>query len=302
MANSSPAQMPQYATEDLLWEGLTFPVMSAEEIPAQHASGGDKVHYHHGVWWKQLNRFFCMPCSTYREIHPHESWPNPSYARAGYMHLCPEDVESNATYPAIVNDDVKNYSVKRLASKRKSGMIRAAVAEVKVRPVSADELIRDGHDVYVSWRQRTRWGRDRSGDAFAVWVTRVCSSPKRLVLAAFVGEKMAAFMLPYATGHVVTPSFLASHSDFLAHRPNDVLYHAMLCIARQTPEITMANFGPLCSKESLNEFKLRFGRLREFPAYARLHPLLRLFAGERMRVRYPWLIVKGIGRTINIGP
>ncbi len=293
LKSEAPAPL-ELAAEDLRWQGLTFPVMEASEMPAQHTAGGDQVHYHRGVWWKQLNRFFCMPCSTFTEIDPRESWPDPRFARAGYMHLCPEGVESNATYPAIVNDEVKSYSVKRLASKRKSGMIRGAVANVAVRPVSLEELLREGQDVYVSWHERVGWGRDRSGYGFREWVMRACSSPKQMVLAAFVDGKMAAFMLPYATGHVVAPSFLASHTDYLKHRPNDVLYHAMLCIARQTPGITMADFGPLCGKESLNEFKLRFGRLREFPAYARIHPLLRLFAADRVRARYPWLVVKGM--------
>ena len=294
MENASPVVTPDLAAEDQLWQGLTFPVMGASELPEQHMSGGDQVHLHRGVWWKQLNRFFCMPCSMFEEIDPRESWPDPRFARAGYTHLCSEAALSNATYPAIVNDEVKTYSVKRLASKRKSGMIRSALSNVVVRPISLQEMLLEGESVYLSWQQRVGWGRDRSGKAFEEWVRRLWSNPKRLIMGALVEGRLAAFMLPYATGHVVAPSFLASHTDYLKYRPNDVLYHAMLCIGCQTPGITMADFGPVCSKPSLNEFKLRFGRLREFPAYARIHPLLQMFGAERMRVRYPWLMVKGM--------
>ena len=297
MPSSEALAALELAPEDQLWDGLAFPVMDKDEMPLQHTAGGDLVHFHRGVWWKQLNRFFCMPCSLFEAVDPQESWPDPRHALAGYMHLCAKGAESNATYPAIVNDEVKGYSVKRLASKRKSGMIRGAANKLTVRPLAPQELIRDGYEVYVSWHRRVAWGRDRTPESFAEWVRRACSTPKQMLLGACVDARLVAFMLPYATGHVVAPSFLASHTEYLGYRPNDVLYHAMLCIARQTPGITMADFGPVCSKTSLNEFKLRFGRLREFPAYARVHPLLRLFAAERMRVRYPWLVVKGAQKT-----
>jgi len=296
MPNSETLATLELAPEDELWPGLTFPVMDKCEMPAQHTAGGDLVHCHRGVWWKQLNRLFCMPCSLFEEVDPRESWPDPRRALAGYLHLSPEGAESNAIYPAIVNDAVKQYSVKRLASKRKSGMIRGALAKLEVRPVPTEELLREGYKVYTSWHQRVAWGRDRTYQSFADWVQSACGNPKQMVLGAFVEGRMAAFMLPYATGAVVAPSFLASHTDYLIHRPNDVLYHAMLCIARQTPGITLADFGPLCSKPSLNEFKLRFGKLREFPAYARINPILRLFAAERMRIRYPWLVVHAAGK------
>jgi hypothetical protein len=295
MPNSEVSVAPDLAPEDQLWPGLTFPIMEKFEMPAQHTAGGDRVHYHRGVWWKQLNRFFCMPCSLFEEVDPREAWPDPRHALAGYLHLCPPEAENNATYPSIVNDEVKRYSVKGLASKRKAGMIRGAVGNIAVQTVSVDELVRCGYEVYISWHKRVSWGRDRTRESFADWVRRACSSPKQMVLGAFVGGELVAFMLPYATGAVVAPSFLASHTDYLKYRPNDVLYHAMLCIGRQTPGITMADFGPLCSKPTLNEFKLRFGRLREFPAYARINPLLRVFAGERMRLRYPWLSIKAAG-------
>ena len=296
MLHSEAPAIPELVPEDQLWAGLTFPVMEASEVPAQHTAGGDPVHFHRGVWWKHLNRFFCMPCSLFERIDPRESWPDPRHALAGYLHLCPEGAESNATYPAIVDDTVKQYSVKGLASKRRSGMIRGALAHVTVRPVSVDELARDGYEVYVSWHERVLWGRDRTRESFREWVLRACSSPKQMALGAFANNRIVAFVLPYATGEVVALSFLASHTDYLKLRPNDVLYHALLCIARQTPGITMADFGPVCSKDSLNDFKLRFGRRREFPAYAKINPVLRLFAAERMRVRYPWLVVQGMGR------
>jgi hypothetical protein len=96
-------------------------------------------------------------------------------------------------------------------------------------------------------------------------------------------------MLPSATHHVASPAFVASHTDFLRLGPNYALFHAFLCIARQTPGVQIAEFGPLCAKSSLNNFKLKFGKLIKFPSYTHINPLIRPFVANWLRVRYPWL-------------
>lgn len=290
MQNSSAlAEALDLAPEDKLWEGLTFEILDNAELPAQHSAGGDEVHQHRGVWWKQVNRFFCVPCSTYELIDSSESWPEWQRSMAGYMHLCKPGTPSNTIFRAIGNDDLKNYSINSLNSKRNIKDVRRAVSNVAIRPIGKDILLSKGRAVFDSWHQRVNWGRDRKGDTFLQWVDRVCDRPKRMNLGAFVGDELVAFMLPYATGHVVRISFIASHTDYLKFRPNDALYHALLSIGRQTPGITMAHFGPVCGKPTLNEFKLRFGRICEFPAYTKLNPLLKLVAGQRILERYPWL-------------
>jgi hypothetical protein len=282
----------ELAAEDQLWPGLRFEVLTTSELPAQHSAGGDQVHYHRGVWWRQVNPFFCLPCSTFQLIDPSESWPEWHRSLAGYMHLSATGTASNATFRAIVNDDVKNYSINTLNSKRNIRDVRRAVSNVEVSPIDRDILLHQGRRVHDSWRQRVGWGQDRSGERFVDWVECVCDRPKRMNLGAFVGGELVAFMLPFATGNVVRIAFTASHTDFLKFRPNDALYHALLCIARQTPGITVAHFGAVSGKPTLNDFKLRFGWIREFPAYTKLNPLLKILAGERMYQRYPWLGVR----------
>ncbi len=279
----------QLAPEDQLWAGLTFEIIDRSEMPAQHQLVGDQVHYHRGVWWKQLNRFFCMPCSTFETIDPERSWPEWHRSIAGYVHLSAPGTKSNSTYKAIVNDSVKRYSIQNLGGRRNVQEVRRALNKVEVRVVAIDTLLKEGPAVYESWHQRVGWGRDRSKKSFDTWIRRACSRPKRMVLGAFVGDRLAAFMLPFATGGVVCPAFIASHTDFLKFRPNDALHHAVLCIARQTPGIIMADFGPVCSKSTLNDFKLRFGTIREFPAFIKLNGILTALASKQLQARYPWL-------------
>jgi len=284
----------QLSPEDQLWAGLRFEIIDRLEMPEQHHSVGDHVHYHRGVWWKQHNRLFCAPCSTFEMIDPDKSWPKWQNCIAGHMHLCPPGARSNATYRAIVNDEVKGYSLHSLGSKDNIRGVRRALDKVEVRIVSLDVLLDEGISVYESWHQRVGWGKNRSREGFSYWIRHACSLPKRMSLGAFVEGNLVAFMLPYATGNVICTSFIASHTDSLKFRPNDALFHAVLCIARQTPGITMADFGPLCGKPTLNNFKLRFGKVRKFPAYVRINRLLMAFAAKGLRDRYPWLDINTV--------
>jgi len=279
----------QLAPEDQLWSGLKFETIEPAEMPAQFESVGDHVHFHRGVWWRQINRFFCIPCSMFERVDQETCWPEWHRCLGGYLHLAAPGTRSNSTYRAIVNDSVKTYTVYSLSSKRNTHEVRRALSKVEVRVVTLDVLLQQGATVYDSWQQRVGWGRSRSRESFETWIRQACSRPKRMALGAFVGDKLAAFMLPFATAGVVCPAFIASHTDFLKFRPNDALHHAVLCIARQTPGITMADFGPVCSKSTLNDFKLRFGAIREFPAFTRLNGILTTLASKRLQARYPWL-------------
>lgn len=296
MLNSeiSSAGSTHLAAEDLMWSGLSFEIIETSEMPKQHQGVGDEVHYHRGVWWVQLNRWFCMPCSTFETIDPDRSWPKWQNCTVGYMHLCSPESRSNSTYRAIVNDAVSSYCLQSLGSRDNIRGVRRALNKVEVRVVAVDILLEEGRDVYESWHQRVGWGKTRSRESFKYWIRRACSLPKRMSLGAFVEGKLVAFMLPYATGNIICTSFIASHTESLKFRPNDALFHAVLCIARQTPGITMVDFGPLSSKPTLNNFKLRFGKIREFPAYIRINRLLIAIAAKNLRDRYPWLDINGV--------
>src|SRR5215831_1903278 len=146
-----PVESTQLAPDDQLWAGLKFEIIDTLEMSKQNQLVGDDVHYHRGVWWKQLNRFFCVPCSTFEPIDPNKSWPKWQNCVAGYMHLCPSTDNSNSTYKAIVNDEVNSYSIQSLGSKDSIRGVRRALSKVEVRVVTADILLEEGGDVYDSW-------------------------------------------------------------------------------------------------------------------------------------------------------
>jgi hypothetical protein len=112
---------------------------------------------------------------------------------------------------------------------------------------------------------------------------------KGFALGAYKDDKLVGFMIPHRVGGTVVMSYTASHSDFLQYRLNDGLYHALLCLARQSPGVTHVDFGPVCAKESLNQFKLTFAALYEYPSYTWVHPLIRNVVRNRLWTHYPWL-------------
>jgi hypothetical protein len=280
----------QLKSDDLLWAGVTLPVLCEDELARQQIASGDPVRLHRGVWWRQLKHSFSMPSYTYKQIDHEMAWPAHRDRVGGFMHLASPSSPSNGSYRAIVNDDVKRYSVQALSAKTRCH-VRSGLAHLTVRPVEQQEdFTSQAHRVYVSWHNRTQWGRDKSeGARFDQWMSSVFQQTKRLILGAYLQDNLVAFMLPYAAGDTAFLAFAASHSEFLELHPNDALNHAFLTIARQTPGIETADFGPLCNKVSLNEFKLHYGRVKEFRSYTRLNPLLRPFVKGQLRRRYPWL-------------
>lgn len=276
--------------EDYLWTGLTLPILSEEELAWQQRENGDKVRFHRGVWWRQVRPTFCLPCQIYRTVNHDASWPLPLDSLAGFMHLAARDSPSNSIYRSIARDSVGKYSLLQLSLKPRHN-VRKALRRLKVRPVERLEMfLKDGLAVYRNWHERVHWGRDKSDPSrFESWIGRVFRHAKKLVLGAYCGDKLVAFMLPYATGNASTTAFIASHGDFLRSYPNDALYHAFLCLSRQTPGIQMADLGSLCSKPTLNEFKLHYGAIKETPSYVWINPLVRHVAWPWLRQRYPWL-------------
>jgi hypothetical protein len=205
------------------------------------------------------------------------------------MHLAADGAPSNATFPAIVRDDVSSYRLANLSKYRRHN-VRRAVHKVQVRPVEdLRVLLSDGYEVYVSWHERVHWGRNKGRQEYKTWITREFQQPKNLALGAYCGDKLVAFTFSNACGETAMLNFAVSHSDYMDTYANDLLYHALLSIARQTPGIERFSFGPASSKGSLDHFKLHYAMVKSLQAYVWLNPIVRVTAGKYLARRYPWL-------------
>jgi hypothetical protein len=283
-------QQAEFSQEDFLWSGLSFQLASEEELAHGQSEVNEKIHFHRGVWWRQIKYSFYEACVPFQRVDHQKSWPHPLRALAGFTHIAAPNSPSNGVYQAVVREDVSSYSIKSLSTDRRT-KLRKALSQLTVRVVDrCDDLLADGYEVYVSWHERVRWGRDKTNrKAYNTWISGVYRRPKHMVLGAYKGDKLVAFMLPFVTGEVAVQAYLASHTDFLKYRPNEAIIHAFLCLARQTPGVKMAYFGPVCSKSSLNDFKLNFASVKRFPSYTWISPVLRPVVGQWFFRRYPWL-------------
>jgi hypothetical protein len=287
---SQPAPETRLASEDLLWEGLSLPILSEEELAKQQAETGDRVHFHRGVWWIEFKPFFSMPCDLFSRADSRDSWPRLTHAFAGYLHLSVPNSPANSMYQAIISDNVDRYSIRNLSRSRQRH-VRQGLSDLDVRPIEkVEHLFKDGYQVYTSWHRRVQWGRDKTDRSrFEAWISRVFRQSKKIVLGAYRGNKLVAFMLPRAVGSSACPCFVASQTEFLNCNPNDALFHAFLCLARQTKGVQSANLGALCNKPSLNQFKLHYGNVKSFPSYVWVNPMIRFVLLPWAVRRYPWL-------------
>ena len=289
--------------EDLIWSGLQFTVTDEEEFAREQEAAGDRVHLHQGVWWRELRYGFCQPCFCFREVDHRDARPSLGRSPAGYMHVAAEGSPANGVYRAIVREGMQQYSLQQL-ERRKRNVVRASIDRVQVRPVTKlEDLTGDGYEVYISWRERTGWGSNKSQrSVYETWISNAFHRTKRTVLGAYVDEKLVGFMLPAAVCNVAFISYIASHSDALWAYPNDALYHAFLCVARQTPGIEMANMGTVSAKASLDRFKLCYGSVKELPCYSWINPAVNVLFGRRMSEKYPWLIKARAGASAQLAP
>jgi Acetyltransferase (GNAT) domain len=282
--------------DDMHWAGLSFRVIDDEELARQQAEVEDRVHYHRGVWWRHARALFWLPSARFTEVDHDTSWPHPLKALVGYMHIAKPGSTYNGYFRAIVRERMSSYSISMLAHDTRK-KVRKGLTQLQVRPVEhLDQFLSDGFDVYRSWHGRVQWGRDKSSfPVFEGWMSRVFRSPHQLVLGVYLKNRMVAFTLPYAVQNVATTAFIASHSDFLSYNPNDVMFHAFMCIARQTRGVEMVEFGPVSRKPTLDSFKLKYAYVKEFRSYTWINPLVLVIAHQRIREQFPWLNADSLG-------
>jgi hypothetical protein len=205
------------------------------------------------------------------------------------MHLAADGTQANGIYRAIVRENPARYSISSFSKDRRY-FIRRGLEHFNVRPVErVEDLLKDGYDVYASWSRRTGWATGQESQKFNAVISRCFQQSRCLALGAYIGNKLAAFVLPCRVGNVVMVSFLASHSDHLKCFPNDALFHSLLSIARQSTGVDVVFFSGMSIAPSQNAFKLHYGTIKQFPSYTWINPVMRPIFDKWVRPRYPSL-------------
>jgi hypothetical protein len=270
--------------------------MTVDETVQADRTLGIKFHFSDNIWWREVKPFFYQPAVSTLRLKPGTVRPHLWSALGGYYHMVPEGVESNGAIIANEISDPVGYDLQSL--KRKRGQILRALAEFRIQPVTdLQDLLGSGYDVYLDWERRIGEVRTKRShrNRFARWISSVFAHPYGMILGAYTGNRLAAFMTIYATDGVANCSKIFSHSEFSKQTPSSALLYSFVKISSNNPEIQRVWHGLRHINPSLQRYKAVMGfDLITYPAYIRLRagirPLVRwCFPSEYRRLmgQYP---------------
>jgi hypothetical protein len=171
--------------------------------------------------------------------------------------------------------------------------IKQGLKNVKVLIPELEHMITDGHEVYLSWKQRIgKVYKDRSEkNTFRNWINNEYLISKRLILGAYVDDHLVAFLMGHAVEKTASMTMLNSNSKFHSLHPVDALVYSFILICQKNPGITRIINGLKSLNPNLQIFKKRHG-FNEivYPAYIHMNYLARTAAKIFLPDQYKHLI------------
>jgi hypothetical protein len=270
-----------------------FEPLSVEEFVSQDLKKGDSIHHHNGVWWREVKSFFHMPAWFLTSVTPGSARPQLIRSFGGYYHLVPENRPSNGTIVMNVWEPVSEYSLSCVESQMRTN-IRRAMKVLNVRKVERlEELLDDGYLVYDAWlRLKDSQGRRGQVDnhanrqSFENWIRKEFDLPKRMILGAYLDDRLIGFQAAYQVKDTATMPFLYTDPAYGNLNTSHALIYAFLKISRQSGAKLVVN-GFKTNQKSLQDFKRRHGFVeRVFPCHIRVNPILEPVVKLVMKEKY----------------
>jgi hypothetical protein len=239
---------------------------SEAERARQIAITGRKTLECEGVYFHEMRSGFYWPIDLLRA---REKVIRKVPGTLGHKMVVADAAQANSFLNIMAAYDVTEFSLESLSKERRKA-VRRGLKQVEVRVLeSAEELVRQGaYEVDSSFRARTQWGRALPKDEFAARLARLMSDSGMVWFGGYVDGKLAGYISISVVNRNATMGTIASHSDYLSHRVNDVLVYEMCRLAAESQCVDKLAFGLHCAKETLNAFKesMLFKR-RDLPAY-----------------------------------
>ena len=251
--------------------------MSVDEYAAFHGSMGQKVQKIGGVWWRRVRPFFYRPLLPYCELQPKQCICPPLSLIGGAQYLVPSGTASNSSVDFLLFQDPHTYSIEIL-SKKNRYCVRRAMKTFTVRPIVDPDTLISGHEVYLSFYSRTKYGykSDRTDvRKFADWARSLFRFPKVRVHGAYRGEDLVSISVTYVVEDVLFLATLFSKTDALSQFVSDLMLHSLRVEAAESENIKSV-FASMAGRErGLDEFYLlRGARLIRKPARLFISPLV----------------------------
>jgi hypothetical protein len=213
--------------------------MSLSDYAELQTRFGVKVIGHNGQFWRQVRPFFyrpLLPVESFQEtvVQPPAAWPS------GYQYVVANGQPANSTMNFLMLEDLAGYSLGSLTHKRRQ-LIKRAAQQFQVRPLrDPRELKAQGHGVYLSFYNRTRYPykADRQDKAvFEQWVDTLFSSPKTILLGGYGPEGLASISTSYWVNHTLVYSMLLCETAALKKNLGELMFHELRVLAAQHPGI-----------------------------------------------------------------
>lgn len=265
--------------------------MTAEEAAEERRREGRRVVYRRGQYWSDgPYRGFFSPVHPMRRLEPGETtrptlncWCFRAALAEGH------EASANATIRVHMLTDLANYSPSTLNGKRRWHLKKSRSRIQVVRILEPSILEREGYEVVVSMRQRTKWQRIPDRRNYAASLQRLFSNQRNLVLAGLTEEgRLAGYMVGYAIEDTAFYGAVFLATEHLSTDIGTALSFEFAQACRRSGDIRQVVYGLYTQEDrNLGVFKTEMGfPVVDLPARLWMVPALQRYIRWRDPGKY----------------
>ena len=173
--------------------------MSAAEYAELAATLGATIVCRDGVYWRRVRPFFYRPLLPFEPLET-QTVAAPGVWPAGFQFMVRDASVANSTMNFLIYDEPRRYSLEALGHNRRR-LIKHASGSFQIRLIrDLSEIKEQGHRVYLSFFDRTRYAykSERVRKAgFDRWVETLGNFPKAIVLGGYGAAGLVAVSVSY---------------------------------------------------------------------------------------------------------
>lgn len=245
-----------------------------------------------GRWWYCVKPLFAWPVDYFV---PAEGKPRGLALRKLLGWQWPVRERGNSRVWMNVIHDLRDYGIESVASNKRRA-VRKGLRELLIERLdpSNPATCEEARVVWNSHVERTGWNRAFEAERFRATWADLATWPGTAVLGARDPGRercLCAWLIARVIDRVIYVDTLASHSDRLAHRPNDAIVFTALVSARAAG-VQRAHYSMKSNISSLEAFKESLGfQPWGFPSQLHLRPLV----GPAIRLAAPRIYQRLLG-------
>ena len=281
---------------------MHWETMSIEEFARYRREEGMKLVKTDGVWWAEVRPFFFRPLFPFREIKPWSKRYPVKSLLGGFLHLVPPSAQAKSCINFHVYDDLQNYSLDILSSRRRK-VTRESMDKFVARQIpDPDEFVETAYDVYRTFYKRTNyWYKEDRVDKnnFRVWAEKLYDYPNIKKTGIYLSDKLSAVETSFRIEDVIFGDNLFSDDVSLRMNVVDFLTHRL----REAAACSDAKYfftGLPTGVANLDNSKSKKGcTLLCLPAYCKINPVALCLARVIMKDSYHKLLTVMAHETLD---